>query len=214
MNTRHPVWLASYPRSGNTLLRTILWHCFSLQSASIYRNDLGGNQALEAYVGHLEQGANNSVNFPENSIPLIKTHGLPQAAAPAIYIVRDGRAASASLWHFYNGEMALQDVIAGRHRFGTWCNHIEAWQPWSRPSTLLLKYEDLTAELPEALKQISHFLQREIINTVIPDREIISETDGRWVRKESQWQAVFTDEHLQQFNEINGAMMRKLGYTH
>ena len=34
------IWIASYPRSGNTFLRTILWHCFGLKSASIYPQDL------------------------------------------------------------------------------------------------------------------------------------------------------------------------------
>ena len=47
---RHVVWLASYPRSGNTFLRTILWHCFGLRSASVYPKDLGGNRALEAVI--------------------------------------------------------------------------------------------------------------------------------------------------------------------
>ena len=213
MNATSIVWLASYPRSGNTLLRTILWQCFGLQSASVYRNDLGGNKTLEAYVGHLEQGANNAVNFPANSIPLIKTHGLPQAATPAIYVVRDGRAACVSLWHFYNGDLSLQDIIEGRHRFGKWCDHIEAWHPWNRPDTLLLKYEDLNHQLPHVLEQISQFLQRDIIHTTIPDRAAIAQDDGRWVRNESHWQTALSDESLQQFNQINGAMMHRLGYS-
>ena len=37
------IWLASYPRSGNTLLRTILNHCFNLKSASFYFSDFKGN---------------------------------------------------------------------------------------------------------------------------------------------------------------------------
>jgi len=44
MNQKDIIWLASYPRSGNTYLRTMLWHCFGLRSASIYPNDLGGNK--------------------------------------------------------------------------------------------------------------------------------------------------------------------------
>ena len=54
MNDNAFIWLASYPRSGNTFLRTILWHCFGLRSASVYPQDLGGNRALEGYVGHIE----------------------------------------------------------------------------------------------------------------------------------------------------------------
>ena len=67
MNDMKMVWLASYPRSGNTFLRTILWQCFGLRSASYYRDDLGGNKELEEYVGHIERVPNNEISFPENN---------------------------------------------------------------------------------------------------------------------------------------------------
>ena len=54
------VWVASYPRSGNTMLRTVLWHCLGLRTASVYPNDLGGNKDLEDYVGHIERNAQNA----------------------------------------------------------------------------------------------------------------------------------------------------------
>ena len=47
-------WLASYPRSGNTYLRTILFNCFGIKTASIYPNDLGGNKTLENFVNSKE----------------------------------------------------------------------------------------------------------------------------------------------------------------
>jgi hypothetical protein len=56
-----PIFLASYPRSGNTYLRTILNHCFDLKSASIYPNDLGGNATLEKFVGHIEHIQNGKI---------------------------------------------------------------------------------------------------------------------------------------------------------
>ena len=87
---------------GNTLLRTILWHCFGLRSASIYRNDLGGRKALEDYVGYISTDLMAGPHFPADGLPLVKTHEYPQSPAPAIYVVRDGRAASISLWNFYN----------------------------------------------------------------------------------------------------------------
>ena len=39
-----PLFLSSYPRSGNTLLRTVLYQCFNLKSRSVYGNDLGGKK--------------------------------------------------------------------------------------------------------------------------------------------------------------------------
>ena len=206
------VWIASYPRSGNTFLRTILWHCFGLRSGSIYPDDLGGNKALEDYVGHIEHGPGNQILFPENSVALIKTHDYPIDANPAIYVIRDGRAASVSLWRFYNKSISLQAVIEGRHRFGTWSAHVAAWKPWERKNTLLLEYEDLRGNLPLVLDKISHFLKREIVSQHLPDRNTIANADGRWVRSKTDWKAEISGELLERFNEINGEMLKKMGY--
>ena len=95
------IWIASYPRSGNTFLRTILWYSFGLRSASIYPNDLGGNRALEEYVGHIEHGPKMQMQLQENGAQLVKTHECATDNNPAIYVVRDGRAACVSFWKFY-----------------------------------------------------------------------------------------------------------------
>ena len=112
------IWLASYPRSGNTFLRTILWHCFGLPSASVYPQDLGGNKELEQYVGHIEHGPLLDAYIEQNSVLFVKTHEYPKDPNPAIYVIRDGRAACVSLWKFYNKSMPLGDVVEGKDRFG------------------------------------------------------------------------------------------------
>lgn len=206
------IWLASYPRSGNTFLRTILWHCFGLRSGSIYARDLGGNQELEKYVGHVEHSPGGRILFPPNNPALVKTHEYPVNAKPAIYVVRDGRAASVSLWNFYNRSASLLEIIEGQHRFGTWANHLAAWKPWERKDTLLLEYEELRGNLPLALEKLSKFLQRDIVSRQVPDRGEIAGVDGRWVRNKSDWRDAFTDELLQRFDEINGEMMKQMGY--
>ena len=111
------IWLASYPRSGNTLLRTILHQSFGLQSASVYPNDLGGNKELESYVGQIEHDENRKIHFPDDAIPLIKTHEPPKDESGAVYIVRDGRAACVSLWEFYGRRQPLEAVISGKLRW-------------------------------------------------------------------------------------------------
>jgi hypothetical protein len=206
------VWLASYPRSGNTFLRTILWQCFGLRSASIYPDDLGGNKKLEEYVGHIEHSADHRIRFPENSIPLVKTHEHPSDSNPAIYIIRDGRAACVSLWNFYDQSLPLEAIIAGQHRFGTWSNHVLSWNPWHRPRTLLLKYEDMTGNLPTILNEISEFLKVEIINETIPDRNTIAQEDGRWVKTKTSWKSVLDADLLEHFNQINKDALRIAGY--
>lgn len=213
MKNQHIIWLASYPRSGNTLLRTVLWHCLGLRSASIYPLDLGGNTALENYVGHIEHSRDGRIAFPEGALPLIKTHGHPsKPQGKTIYIVRDGRAACVSLWEFYNRSIAMDSVIQGHHRFGTWARHLSTWKPWERKNTLLLRYEDIVDNLPSVLDSLSRFLNRKIIAPGIPEREHIADVDGRWVRKKTRWQSVLSDEQLKLFNTVNRKMMRKMMY--
>lgn len=210
--TARTIWLASYPRSGNTLLRTVLWQCFGLRSASIYPNDLGGNSELEKYVGHIEHGPNGQILFPEGGLPLVKTHGPPTDDDPAIYVVRDGRSAIVSLWQFYSQQLPLEAVVAGEHRFGTWANHLAAWRPWERRDTLLVKYEEILADLPATLAAISAFLNRDVLADRIADRDHIAGVDGRWVRSKSQHKPEISGALLERFTELNGELMRKIGY--
>jgi len=206
------VWLASYPRSGNTLLRTILWHCFELRSASIYPNDLGQNKQLEDYVGHLEHGNDGKTIFPVTSIPLVKTHGHPPDSQPAIYVVRDGRVATLSLWNFYNRTVSLETIIAGQHPFGTWSSHISAWNPHKRPNTLLLKYEDMVIDLPNTLKKLSDFLERDIIQTKIPARTTIAQVDGTFVTQPTNHQVDLPTPLKEMFNRLNEDSLKLMGY--
>jgi hypothetical protein len=212
MKTPKIIWLASYPRSGNTFLRTVLWQCFGLRSASIYPYDLGNKKELENYVGHIEHGPNKQIQFPKDNLPLIKTHEHPRDDFPAIYILRDGRKASISLWHFYQKKYSLNIIIEGQHRFGTWANHLQAWKPWERPNTLLLKYEELNTDLPQVLEKISNFLKYKILTNKIPERETIASADGKWVKSVTDYQSEIPENLLERFNQINGEMMQKMGY--
>jgi hypothetical protein len=206
------VWLASYPRSGNTFLRTILWHCFGLRSASVYPQDLGGNRALEEYVGHIEHGPQMYDRLQESGVSLVKTHEYPRDANPAIYVIRDGHAACVSLWRFYQGSIPLGAVIEGRHRFGTWADHVKAWSPRVRPNTMLLIYEELRHDLPGCLEKISRFLGSPVTGDRLPDRDTIAASDGRWVRQQSRWQTELEGGNLARFNEINADVLEAYGY--
>jgi hypothetical protein len=214
MKLNNLVWLASYPRSGNTLLRQILWHCFGLRSASVYKNDLGGNTALEEYVGHIEHNPNMHKQLEKYGVSLIKTHRLVEqnSNTPAIYVIRDGRAACVSLWKFFDGFIPLDAVIEGQHTFGTWSDHVMSWDPWNRQNTLLLEYENLSNDLPKTLKSISSFLKKEIINSEIPARNQIAEIDGRWVRRKTSWRSELSGANLERFIEINKKTLKKAGY--
>tara|TARA_B100000795_G_C22689596_1_gene395077 strand:- start:157 stop:789 length:633 start_codon:yes stop_codon:yes gene_type:complete len=208
----NPIWLASYPRSGNTLVRTILFQCFNLKTGSVYSNDLGGNKDLENYVGHIEQSEDRSIAFPEGSLPIIKTHTHHKGSNKTIYVVRDGRAAAVSLWEFTNPKVSMTNIIEGKHKFGNWYEHIESWEPLSRPNTLLLRYEDILDNLDVVLIQLSSFLERDITCNQLPSRDKIAGNDGKWVRKKTDWRKVLSEADLKRFNEINQSSLEQLGY--
>lgn len=48
------VWLASYPRSGNTFLRVLFRHVFGIETYSVYNDllDIGSDGDISAVTGH------------------------------------------------------------------------------------------------------------------------------------------------------------------
>ena len=205
-------WLASYPRSGNTYLRTILFNCFGIKTASIYPNDLGGNKTLENFVGHIEHNQNKTITFQKGSIPIIKTHKLNQDENRSIYIIRDGRAASVSLWNFYGKKIPIKDIILGNHRFGTWKDHLISWNPLKRPNTLLIKYEDILCNFEYVLNSIETFLEIKVLSKKLPSRDTVATFDGRWVRSKTDWKEKISSEELNLFNKINYPVLKEFGY--
>jgi len=215
-------WLASYPRSGNTLLRTILFNCFGLKSASLYPQDLKGNKYLENIVGHIEHNKNNTISFPEDSLPLVKTHELNKDDKPSIYVIRDGRATCVSYFNYinrslieeghYDKKISMRDIILGKHRFGKWCDHISSWDPLNRKNTLLIKYEDMVENFDIVLSSISNFLEKEILSNKLPSRDTLAKSDGKWVRKKSNWEEKISKEEIELFNEINCSALKAFNY--
>ncbi|MBN9308584.1 sulfotransferase domain-containing protein [Devosia sp.] len=211
MTTAPVVWLASYPRSGNTFLRTIIYHCFGVRSASVYRQDLG-ELGVGDLVGHIEHGPDGSIDFGDAPVRLIKTHAPPQDDRPAIYIIRDGRAATTSLYEFYKRRVPLHDIIEG-WRFGTWRDHLRRWKPLERPSTLFLRYEDIVADTAGTVDAVAKYLNLTPRSYSVPSREQLARADGQWIRSETTRRTELEGADLQRFWEINGKAMESYGYA-
>ena len=79
---------------------------------------------------------------------IIKTNEPPLDDAPAIYLIRDGRSAIVSYFHYLNDIQGLpatvEELIRGEIFPGFWADHYKAWNPQRRPRTLFLRYEELT----------------------------------------------------------------------
>ena len=163
------LWLASYPRSGNTLLRLIFKQAFGRDTVSAHDDDaadIGADPAVAATVGH------RSLDEPwpaararlagDAALHLVKTHDPPPDGGRAVYVVRDGRAATASFHHYlhdYPGHAAATaaDVVLGLTPFGSWGEHLDRWDPLARPDTLLLRYEDLIADPGPQIDRLAAF---------------------------------------------------------
>jgi hypothetical protein len=218
------VWLASYPRSGNHLLRAILHRCFDLESYEIYQNPARpADPAVSAMIG--------ARAFPDASAKvladrartseglfLVKTHDLVPEADRCIYIVRDGRPALVSYQRYLadaeNRVLSLSEVIEGKAWPGNWSEHVERFLGREPTKTLVLKYEDLVSDHPP-LERIAAFLGVQVQRPFD-----LSFADFRKLNRAifpvgSNGPGIEVMERAcsGQFWRSHGATMRKLGYV-
>ncbi|HTL18004.1 MAG TPA: sulfotransferase domain-containing protein [Patescibacteria group bacterium] len=218
-----PVWIASYPRSGNTFLRILLEKFFRLPSYSVYLVE--GAKHRDPSAEALEDAPMLPMNWREHltdssQAPLvaIKTHDLPTDSAPAIFIVRDGRAAIDSYYHYHQKfafeQPSLTEIIAGACQFGSWSEHYWAWRPRTRPNTLLVLYDDLVGSPRLIVDKLAQFLQLKPADTTLPGfQELQTRLPAFFRRGQNadylkQWSAG----HMALFNELHFSAMADLGF--
>lgn len=159
-------WIASYPRSGNTLLRVILSYGFGLPCPPRYPRQAHVPPPRRAAPPLRLAGENRPRGLEAMQASpdtwYVKSHELPSDDRPALYLVRDGRDALVSYAHFILetadpsgrgrslAEVLTQLVLRDRY-FGGWGPHVDAWSGRRAP-TALLKFEQLvTAPDPRPL---------------------------------------------------------------
>lgn len=156
------IWLASYPRSGNTLLRTILNSCFGIASyhdePMIWKWEDTELLTEIGFAGVWDRLEVDSGSAPETH--LVKTHYSPSDSSSAIYIVRDPRFVTESFFHYHKAEgcpRSIRELILGAEYYGDWSNHVMRWTSRSAP-TLVLRYEDLANPSSKTLASIASFI--------------------------------------------------------
>ena len=218
------IWLASYPRSGNTLLRMILKSVFGIETYSKYNDttDIGADKKTMEIVGHktFENSWENAYQKMKasNQVFFVKTHEYPEDDSKAIYIVRDGRSAVVSYYHYMKDfsakEHALFDVITGFILFGSWGGHLDAWDALNRPGTLFLRYEHLLNKPEMEISKIAEFLRLDILGQWKNDFQHLQKINPKFFRKgSSKSTRELRGDGLQLFWLFNGDWMKTLGYT-
>ena len=147
------IWLASYPRSGNTFFRNVLFEVYGIQSSTF----------------HHESDYPVDPNYARYSV--VKTHLLPSQieprddSIPAVYLIRDGRDCVVSLAHYRQQlidsssdfRQNLHEAIeaqAGSH-FGGWSRHV---REWAERASLILRFEELIVDPIACLEQLRPYL--------------------------------------------------------
>lgn len=192
------IWIASYPRSGNTFFRILLNQIYGIQTYSIYDDplfdQLTGSSDL---IGHKKREQNYEIMSASEKLFFVKTHDLPSNDNyPAIYLVRDGRDSLISYAHYlisfnnYSNQEILYKkiktffgwneyseilqklIISKEDNFGSWSEHIQKWNK-RESMTVPIKFEDLVKNpyenLAIAMKKLNIDQKIPIKSTIIPD---------------------------------------------
>jgi hypothetical protein len=174
-NNKSVVWIASYPKSGNTWVRFLI--C----------NLILGPQDSAAALNRLVPDV-HEVGEPRRPLPprlLMKTHyqfsdQMPLAAesAGAIYVVRNPVDVMLSNFHYYgrsgagdtDSSSALEAYVnrflsaGGEPRWaqlgmGRWEDNVRSWIGTPRPFPVLaLRYEDFVADAMTQAERVQNFL--------------------------------------------------------
>lgn len=219
--------LVSFPRSGNTFFRNLLYELYGLESSTFHHEAL------------------RELDENWSTFPVIKTHLLPHElpvemqGLKVVYIVRDGRDALVSLAHhrkdlvepgtdFYNN--LLEATLAlGNSNFGGWSGNVQAWLP---KADVVIKYEDLIVDPVKETERL-----RSVVALPSPERERLpsfqdlkfgqpaygsgqgkSSVDNFAVKnfrkgKKGSWQEEMPADIHRLFWDLHREAMLQLGYT-
>jgi hypothetical protein len=218
-----PVWLASYPRSGNTFLRILLERVFGMPTYSLYA--VMGQEMHDPSAAALRRAPRLPPDWrslgkttPRAKRVLIKTHDHPEDDGPAIFLIREGGPAIHSYFQycqdFEDDKPPLSAIIAGACPFGSWSDHYRAWQPLARPNTLFLRYEQLVGQPDIAVSALARFLGKDPVAGAVPTFEELHRTYPAFFRRgvNRDFATLWRPGHVGLFNLLHGEVMRELGY--
>jgi hypothetical protein len=232
------IWLASYPRSGNTFFRILLHHLYDFETFSVYPLHDAGQHSLEdqtklrLLVGQPEISWDLRIAVSDPSPWFIKTHGRPLPGKdPAIVIIRDGRDAVVSYAHFLLKttmgidehkdaqlfESTLERIIIGDDpsAFAGWSRNVSAWL--NRPGqSAIVRYEDLivdpVATTQAALRRLN--VDRPAVRRDAVPFKTLHEDVGWFFRKGriGSWQDELPRRLQDLFLDLHGDVLSRLGY--
>jgi hypothetical protein len=225
------LWLASYPRSGNTFLRILLRQRYAVRSVCTEFDRQGPPPRTIRRSAVLTPDYVSAEDPVVPDVTGVKTHALPpNSTEPAFYVVRDGRDSLVSYAHFALTQvegLRLDEISPGqvtnkvrelilypRLNYGTWSQNVEAWT--RRPNTHVLRFEELVARPREVVdRAIGDIgLNLRLVSDAIPSFEELHRASGVFFRRGATgtWPEIFSRELHALFWKHNGTVMERLGY--
>lgn len=223
------VWLASYPRSGNTFCRAVLNHYFDKRSYSIYgdRVDIASNTELTELVGH-EDGDLQTLDLDalrqSADLFFIKTHNVPSLTQSdedvVFYIVRDGRDACTS-HHAYiknivgRKDTALEQVLCGDGAAVLWGEHVLRWYQAKTERSHVFRFEEITVDPDAFADRLADILGLERSQKPFPKFETFKNALPAFfgTGRVGAHREAFSAKDLVTFELYHGTALRLAGYV-
>ena len=154
------VFFASYPRSGSTWLRFVLYESISGQSSGFGNV----NESIPDVKDH-----KTGLSLMPNGGRLIKTHEVYHPEyRKAVYLVRDPRDVALSEYAYQTALGLVNQPLdtylpvflsKGVNPFASWSAHVNSWlsAPLSPENLLVVKFEDLRRDTVAGVSEIVRF---------------------------------------------------------
>jgi hypothetical protein len=213
------VLLASYPRSGNTMVRQVIEAVYGLPTFSHYRN--------EQRVGLWPDRHYTEEAEDENPVCFVKTHSEECSDYPTIHIVRDGRDAIVSEAHFglkatimygpHKPRQLMCELVEGRGPWD-WSHHCRTYSEREAP-TVRVHYEELLKNpvrpIIAAVQKLGVPIEPQCNGTVrLPSFGRLHRQCPDFYRrgKAGIWQEEMPPDVQGRFWAVHGEMMEQMGY--
>ncbi len=235
------LWLASFPRSGNTFCRVVLEKCFGISTLSDSDYYSGNAPTRPPTPWHERTVSKLGLQPPvQGSIAelsarpellALKTHSLERLTSdPALYLVRDGRDALLSYACYIHThvqreplETLTREKLVQRLRslllrndptYGSWSENVRTWS--ARPDVAVIPFHELIARpvavVDAALQRLG--CARPVLDSSVPTFKDLHSRAPQFFRsgRHDQWRTEFPPELQAQFLERHGPLLSELGY--
>lgn len=187
------VWLASYPRSGNTFFRILLKQLYGINTPTAYIGaDHTAFEVGKKLVGHVAAEWTVDEMVVKQETLIVKTHRRAPDNYPAIYLHRDGRDSIVSYARKMSNSKSYHDnlkklITTSSSSTGTWGQNVLHWLKREGSNTICVSYEELienpASVVEKTLRKLQIDCKLQKNNQSIPKFEDLREVNSQFFRR-------------------------------